>query len=122
MKPRPDKQEFAAWLRANPTDAEKRLREALKRFRRLTGMKFRRQEVILGWIVDFYIPEAKLVIEVDGADHDERKREDAYRAHVMAQRLGLLTLRFSNADVHAGAHLVVSQIIDAAVTRRASVR
>jgi very-short-patch-repair endonuclease len=64
-------------LRANPTDAEIRLWSRLRR-RQLEGYRFRRQQPIGRYVVDFFCPEAKLIIEVDGSQHagstaDERR-------------------------------------------------
>lgn len=91
---------FARKMRKAPTPAEEILWERL-RMRRLGGYKFRNQSVILGWIVDFYCPAAKLVVEVDGGYHDipEQKRKDAYRADCMRRQCGLRTIRFTNEDV-----------------------
>ena len=59
---------YARWMRANPTDAERRLWRCLRRERCL-GYKFRRQHIIDRFIVDFYCAEACLVIELDGEVH-----------------------------------------------------
>ena len=60
----------------------------------------KRQKVIENFIVDFYIPRAKLVIELDGSQHygDEGKRKDLERDRRLRE-LGLQVLRYSNADV-----------------------
>ncbi|MCS6918857.1 MAG: rRNA maturation RNAse YbeY, partial [Fimbriimonadales bacterium] len=60
---------LARQKRREPTPAEKRLWKYLRN-RQLLGFKFRRQHTIERFIVDFYCPEAKLVIEVDGEIHD----------------------------------------------------
>ncbi len=49
------------------------------RDRRLDGLKFRRETPLAGLTVDFYCPELKLVIEVDGGVHRLRETEDAAR-------------------------------------------
>lgn len=56
-------------LRRNATDAERKLWAALRN-RQLDGHKFRRQATIKPYIVDFLCIEAKLIIEVDGGQHD----------------------------------------------------
>jgi very-short-patch-repair endonuclease len=53
--------------------------------RRCLGYRFRRQSIILGWIADFWCPELRFVVEVDGRSHDSRHIEDRYRDEVMAQ-------------------------------------
>jgi very-short-patch-repair endonuclease len=59
---------IARSLRANPTDAELRLWYRLRR-KQILGVQFYRQKTIGNYIVDFYAPAAKLVVEVDGAHH-----------------------------------------------------
>jgi len=60
-----------------------------------------RQKVIGNYIVDFYIAEKKLVIELDGSQHygPEGKQSDQIRDDFLAS-LGLTVLRYSNADVN----------------------
>jgi len=59
---------FARQLRRNQTDAERKLWQLL-RDRRFAGVKFRRQQPVGPYIVDFVCFEAKLVIELDGSQH-----------------------------------------------------
>jgi len=66
---------LAKEMRRHPTRGERALWEAL-RGRRCHGLKIRRQVILGGFIVDFYCPALKVVIEVDGAAHDpERTKE-----------------------------------------------
>ena len=60
------------------TSAEKILCEQL-RAKRFHNFKFRRQQIIEGFIVDFYCHSLELLIEVDGKIHDKQKKYDAYR-------------------------------------------
>ena len=60
--------------------------------------QFRRQHVIDRFIVDFYCPAAKLVLEVDGPVHDSTQEEDAIRQQFL-ESLGLHVLRFTNEEV-----------------------
>ena len=64
-------------------------------------IRFLRQKVIDGYIVDFYCSKAKLVIELDGAQHYEENEEikDRIRDKHLTER-GLQVLRFSNYDFH----------------------
>ncbi|MGH7000341.1 MAG: endonuclease domain-containing protein [Stellaceae bacterium] len=57
-------------LRQTPTDAELRLWSHLRR-KQLDGIRFRRQQPIGRYVVDFFCPEAHLIIEVDGGQHAE---------------------------------------------------
>ena len=61
--------------RQEPTAAEAAA-WALLRNRRCLGLKFRRQHVIRGFIVDFYCVELRLAIEVDGTVHRDRMRAE----------------------------------------------
>ena len=64
------------------------------------GIHFRRQQVIAGFIVDFYCHKAGLVIELDGSVHggDEQKENDTERDKVLSE-MGLRIVRFMNEDV-----------------------
>src|SRR5437588_12538507 len=83
-------------LRSNQTDAERKLWFAL-RDRRLGGYKFVRQEAIGPLIVDFVCREKLLVIEVDGGQHSESKRDVRRDAYLTSE--GYRVLRFWNNDV-----------------------
>ena len=112
-----DKLGQARWMRRNPTPSEARLWEFLRR-RQAAGFKFRRQHVVAGYIVDFYCPELRLVIEVDGPIHAEQIVEDAARERNLA-RLGIDILRFAASQVIDDPH-AVRQRIAAECLRRAS--
>jgi very-short-patch-repair endonuclease len=86
-------------LRNNATEAEKILWQQLKG-RRLLGFKFRRQHGVLKYIVDFYCPEKRLAVEVDGATHstDEQLSKDKKRQAELEQ-LGIRFVRVTNDDV-----------------------
>ena len=71
----------ARHYRKHPTPSEARLWQAIRRDR--LGVRFRRQVIILGWIVDFYCARAQLIVEVDGGSHRARTREDHYRDATM---------------------------------------
>jgi very-short-patch-repair endonuclease len=64
----------------------------------LSGLHFRRQQVIAGFIVDFYCACARLVIEVDGPVHIGRKDYDAERDQAFSE-LGISVLRLRNASI-----------------------
>jgi very-short-patch-repair endonuclease len=93
------KKEQARSLRRKCTPAERILWERLRN-RRVGGFKFRRQQIIDGFITDFYCESAKLAIEVDGGVHDEeqQKKIDEHREKVFNAR-GICTLRLKNNDV-----------------------
>ncbi|WP_087877658.1 DUF559 domain-containing protein [Bradyrhizobium sp. ORS 285] len=89
---------FAQRMRAEPTDAERVLWQHLRHDLKLAGSHFRRQAQIGPFIVDFVSRKAKLVIEVDGGQHDWRKEEDAARTKQI-EAAGYRVLRFWNNDV-----------------------
>ncbi len=62
------------------------------------GRKFRRQSSIGPFIVDFYCPELKLVIEIDGGDHRQKQEYDTERECFLSEQ-GCNILRFSNDDI-----------------------
>ena len=83
-------------MRANPTEAEKRLWSML-RDRRLESFKFKRQQIIYPYIVDFVCLAERLVIEADGSQHAESKYDERRDAFLRAQPFRVL--RFWNNDV-----------------------
>jgi very-short-patch-repair endonuclease len=93
--------ENARELRGHLTPAEARLWMVLKG-EQLSGLRFRRQHPVGEHIADFYCAERMLVIEIDGASHDQEARQarDAGRDACLAER-GWRVIRFSNQGVHA---------------------
>ena len=88
--------ERARELRRTQTPTEARLWAVLRDERQ--GTHFRRQQVVEGFIVDFYCHDAGLIVEVDGAIHAQQREADAYRDAVLAG-WGFTVLRLSNEDV-----------------------
>src|SRR5690348_15691615 len=86
----------ARQLRKDQTDEEKQLWRAL-RSRRFAGFKFRRQHVVGEYALDFYCPDAKLAVELDGFQHGlpEGLQRDAERDKFLTEQ-GIETLRFWN--------------------------
>ncbi|MBL7164110.1 MAG: endonuclease domain-containing protein [Anaerolineales bacterium] len=105
-----EKLKRARELRQEMTPAEHRLWSQL-RANRMAGWHFRRQQIIDGFIVDFYCHKAGLVIEVDGPIHQKQKVEDAERAEVLSAR-GLRILRFTNREVMNNLRQVLQTILD----------
>jgi very-short-patch-repair endonuclease len=97
-------------LRENMTDAEKHLWTKI-RMRQLQGHQFYRQKPIGDYIVDFFCPRAKLVIEIDGSHHlvGETIAYDRIRDDYLSS-LGLRVLRFNNTDVLKNTEGVVKRI------------
>ena len=95
-------------LRREMTDEEKILWKHL-RANRLNGLHFRRQQIIDGFIVDFYCHAAGVVVEVDGEIHEQQVEYDAERDKVLSAR-GLRLLRFKNEEVRQELGKVLTQI------------
>jgi very-short-patch-repair endonuclease len=103
-------------MRRAPTAAEAMLWREL-RANRFLGLRFRRQQVIDGFIVDFYCHAAGVVIELDGAVHEERQEYDAERDQILGAR-GLTILRFKNEDVRDHFPDVMRKIAEACALER----
>ncbi len=88
--------EMARELRKAPTRSEEVFWDAV-RGRRL-GAKFRRQQVIERFVVDFFVPSHRLVVEIDGGVHRAQEEHDALRERFLSG-CGLRVLRFSAEDV-----------------------
>ena len=92
------------------TDAERHLWAKI-RMKQLKGYQFYRQKPIGDYIVDFFCPKAKLVIEIDGSQHlvGETIEYDRIRDDYLSS-LGLRVLRFTNTDVLTHTDGVVDRI------------
>ncbi|UJB71416.1 endonuclease domain-containing protein [Acaryochloris sp. 'Moss Beach'] len=95
-------------LRLNLTPAEQKLWKALQK-RQLSGLKFRCQHAIGLFIVDFYCPQCRLVIELDGDIHNQQVEYDQARTEQLNQ-LGYRVIRFHNSDVMHHLDHVLQQI------------
>jgi very-short-patch-repair endonuclease len=100
--------DFARTMRAKPTDAEHRLWQHL-RAGRLPNFKFRRQQPLGNFIVDFVCLEARVIVELDGGQHNgsasDVKRDEWLRAQ------GFVVLRFWNNEVFENLEGVVERIL-----------
>ncbi|MFW5770530.1 MAG: endonuclease domain-containing protein [Spirochaetota bacterium] len=102
-------------LRNEATIAEKTLWHYLRK-NRVKNVKFRRQHSIGPYIVDFYAPQVKLVIEVDGPTHYEEKAImfDKERTKFIESN-GIKVIRFTNNEVYTnidGILTVIENMID----------
>lgn len=93
-------------------ESEKLLWHFLRK-KRFFGHRVTKQKPLFGWIADFYMPQYKLVIEVDGGYHSTRKREDAIRDFVMVKN-GLNVIRIPDNvvlnDIAKALHMIQSKI------------
>ena len=102
----------ARTLRVGMTDAEQKLWFYLRR-KQVRGLQFYRQKPLLNFIVDFYCPAAKLVIELDGSQHAELDHQQKdLRGDNLLKELGLLVLRFDNKQVLMEVDSVLAVIND----------
>ena len=95
---------IARELRQRPTPNE-RIAWSLLRRRGVLGLKFRRQHVVCGFIVDFYCPTLRLVLELDGIHHAHQTQlgYDTARTAVLESR-GYSVIRMNNNEI-SGARL-----------------
>ena len=95
-------------LRRSMTTAEKRLWVRLRK-NQLDGFHFRRQQIIAGFIVDFYCHKASLIVELDGLVHKGNKEADLQRETILRE-MGFRIIRFKNEEVIDNIENVVSKI------------
>lgn len=110
LRIKPQITEHARALRDDMPDAERRLWGAV-RGKQLYGCRFRRQHPIGKYIADFACIDKKLVIELDGWQHQEQTAYDANRT-VFLQAQGWQVLRFWNNDVLNNLDGVLAHIAD----------
>ncbi len=96
---RKELKDFRRELRSNPTRAETEMWHGL-RSKRLAGYKFRRQHSLGPFIVDFYCTQFQIVVEVDGATHDDlsQKEYDTERTKYL-QENNIRVIRFTDGEV-----------------------
>ena len=104
-------------LRSDSTDAERVLWRLLRN-RQLAGCKFRRQAPIGRYIVDFVCFERRLIVEMDGGQHQARAHADAERTKWLAGQ-GFRVIRFWNNEV-LGETAAVQDAVLAAIEAGAS--
>jgi len=107
----PSRLRHARDMRREPTDAEHWLWQQL-RGRRLLGWKFRRQVPVGDYIVDFVCHEERLVIELDGSQHQQQTEYDAARSRFLESQ-GYQVLRYWNHDVLLRGEVVLESIVQA---------
>ncbi len=103
-----EKQEQARQMRQQMTPAESVLWERLRRSQ-WHGLHFRRQQVIGGFIADFYCRAARLVVEADGGIHQQQEAYDRERDALLAAH-HLRILRFSNTRILHDTEAVLQEI------------
>jgi very-short-patch-repair endonuclease len=99
---------FGRVLRKESTSQGKKVWDALRN-RRFMNLKFRRQHVIEGFIVDFYCHQLKLAIKIDGAVHDRQKDYDDLRQQLIENE-GIRFIRITNIDIDKNVGLLTDKI------------
>jgi very-short-patch-repair endonuclease len=102
-------------FRRNQTPAESKLWMALRR-KQIEGVIFRRQHPIGRYVADFFCPAANLIVELDGAPHDNDTvyRRDTARTNWLEQR-GYSVMRFWNSELDTNFDGVVATIRNAVI-------
>ncbi len=108
----PEKQDLARQMRRRMTPMEDRLWQRLRR-NQLRGLHFRRQQVIDGFIADFYCREARLIVECDGPIHECQAEYDQERDRIVAMH-HLHILRFTNTQIEHDIEAVLNEVASAA--------
>ncbi len=94
-------------LRKNPTEAEKTLWQKIRNHQ-IGGYKFRRQSPLYAYVADFLCAELKLVVEVDGGQHNDSESDKARTAFLESK--GYAVVRFWNNDVLGNIEGVVTSL------------
>jgi len=108
-------------LRKNMTDSELKLWSRIRR-KQILGLQFYRQRPIGHYIVDFYCPQAQLVLEVDSSRqmHELTERKDGYRDGYRESYLkqqGIKVLRFDNSQILKQLDAVVDKVYQTVASR-----
>jgi len=101
---------FAKTLRSSQTDAEKKLWHCL-RDKRLGGIKFKRQQPLGPYIVDFCSFESKVIIELDGGQHAKEAEKEAKRTRYLSER-GYKVIRFWDNEVLSSVEAVQEVLLE----------
>ena len=79
----------------------------------VNGFRFRRQQVIHGFIADFYCNQINLVVEIDGGIHEQQKDYDKLRTEII-NLYGIRVIRFTNQEVVEKSDWVLERLKEAA--------
>ncbi len=113
-------QHVARLMRREMTAAEMVLWKAIKD-RQLCGLRFRAQHPVSQFVLDFFCPICKLVVELDGGVHDcQSEQDEARSAHLRSY--GYHVIRFRNEEVMSSLPEVLEGILQAAAARRPDLR
>jgi very-short-patch-repair endonuclease len=101
---------IAKRLRREMTRAEEAFWAAVKG-NKLNGLHFRRQQIIDGFIADFYCSKLRLVVEIDGGVHERQNDYDSERDRIIKMH-GIKVMRFPNHEVLGDMDGVLAKILN----------
>ena len=104
-----DKLQRSKELRRSMTPTEKKLWNRLRQ-NQLDGYHFRRQQIVAGFIIDFYCNQSRVVVEIDGGIHNTRRDYDAEREKIILAK-GLKIIRITNEEVESDIDAVLERIL-----------
>jgi len=108
MRMKYKKRDFARQLRHEQTSAEEKVWQLLRK-NQFMGLKFRRQHVIEGFVVDFYCHEYKLAVEIDGGIHNKQKDYDEWRQSEIEAK-DITFVRITNKEIERDGTIVLKKI------------
>jgi len=102
---------FAKSMRSTPAIAEAILWECLRN-RKPGGFKFRRQHPMKDYVADFYCPDKKLVVELDGSIHREKEQVEYDKERTEEfEKMGIRVIRFTNFMIKNNVEKVLQEIL-----------
>ena len=99
---------LAKQFRRKPTYSERIMWHQLRN-RKVMNLKFKRQYITLGYIIDFYCPQLNLAIEIDGKVHQNQKTQDRLRERIIKAR-NIRFIRLTSDEVENN----ISQVLEKA--------
>ncbi len=102
------KKEFSRNLRQEGTPEERKIWKALRN-RSFLNLKFRRQHVIEGFVVDFYCYELNIAIEIDGKIHERQNEYDELRQSLIEEK-GIKFIRVTNEEINRDINILLERI------------
>lgn len=95
-------------LRKHPTKTEEIVWKILRN-RKFLDLKFRRQHVIKGYVVDFFCKELNLAVEIDGKIHEKQKSYDEMRQSILVNS-GINIVRVTNSEMMESFNILLNRI------------
>ena len=106
-------------LRSHGTPAEAYMWTKLKN-KQVGGLRFRRQFSIDQYILDFYCPEVKVALELDGEVHNAQIEHDRERDKYLKERYGIVVVRYENRHVFERPKQIIDELLEVAEKPRAN--